>query len=112
MPKRNRLGRRVIETHIDGEAILYDPAAHEALLLNSTAYQLWTDATADTPASRITVDSAARRCEHRSALLAMHREGWLGQGIGDAMPESSATVARSSGTDDGRARTGRATDTP
>lgn len=70
---------------LDGEAVLYDPAAHEALYLNAAALDIWRAAegagdrewVAAHRAALSGVDIEECRTDARHVVEAMERHGWL-----------------------------------
>ncbi len=82
---RLRHARPAILWEMDGEAVLYDPAAHEAIYLNAAALDIWRAADGagdlDSAAARRAVRSGVGveecRRDARHVTEAMTRHGWL-----------------------------------
>ena len=82
---RLRHARPAILWELDGEAVLYDPAAHEALYLNAAALDIWRAADGagemeSAVARRAYLGGVSMeecRTDARHVVEAMTRHGWL-----------------------------------
>ncbi|MCC7292382.1 MAG: PqqD family protein [Phycisphaerales bacterium] len=82
---RLRHARPAILRELDGEAVLYDPAAHEAIYLNAAAMDIWRAADGAADVESVVVHRAASsgvdieecRADVVHVVDAMTRHGWL-----------------------------------
>lgn len=82
---RPRHARPAVLWELDGEAVLYDPSAHEAIYLNAAALDIWRAADGACDLESVAARRAALsgvgieecRTDARHVMEAMTRHGWL-----------------------------------